>query len=137
MAAQESSWSAASGTATMKVCRGRRFLGVRWRPAGRWIAEIKDSVQCVRMWLGTFDTAEDVACTYDEVARALRGDNTRTNFAARHGATVAAPARARLSKNLQHVMVNVSSCLAVYVHAHVPSMHAHFSSHVILYCALS
>uniref|UniRef100_A0A8I7BEZ9 AP2/ERF domain-containing protein n=2 Tax=Hordeum vulgare subsp. vulgare TaxID=112509 RepID=A0A8I7BEZ9_HORVV len=105
-AAQESGrTAAASGTAAMAVCRGRRFLGVRQRPSGRWVAEIKDSVQRVRLWLGTFDTAEDAACAYDEAARALRGDNTRTNFAVRHGAA----ARARLSKNLQHVMARAAA----------------------------
>ncbi|KAI5002966.1 hypothetical protein ZWY2020_027616 [Hordeum vulgare] len=53
MAAQESGRSAAaSGTATMAVCRGRRFLDVRQRPSGRWVAEIKDSVQRVVVGCG-------------------------------------------------------------------------------------
>ncbi|KAG6423972.1 hypothetical protein SASPL_114381 [Salvia splendens] len=34
----------------------------------------------IRVWLGTFDTAEEAAKTYDEAARLLRGANTRTNF---------------------------------------------------------
>ncbi|KAM7250495.1 hypothetical protein ACFE04_022378 [Oxalis oulophora] len=57
-----------------------KFIGVRQRPSGRWVAEIKDTTQKIRMWLGTFETAEEAARAYDEAACLLRGSNTRTNF---------------------------------------------------------
>ncbi|XP_015064781.1 ethylene-responsive transcription factor ERN1-like [Solanum pennellii] len=58
----------------------KKFVGVRQRPSGRWVAEIKDTIQKIRVWLGTFDTAEEAARAYDQAACLLRGPNTRTNF---------------------------------------------------------
>ncbi|KAJ4882439.1 Ethylene-responsive transcription factor RAP2-11 [Raphanus sativus] len=58
-----------------------KFVGVRQRPSGKWVAEIKDTTQKIRVWLGTFETAEEAARAYDEAACLLRGSNTRTNFA--------------------------------------------------------
>ncbi|KAI3450900.1 hypothetical protein Pfo_007565 [Paulownia fortunei] len=57
-----------------------KFVGVRQRPSGKWVAEIKNTTQKIRMWLGTFDTAEEAAQAYDEAACLLRGSNRRTNF---------------------------------------------------------
>ncbi|KAL1550066.1 ethylene-responsive transcription factor ERN1-like [Salvia divinorum] len=72
-------------TKTTKMKAGSRrnsnkFIGVRQRPSGRWVAEIKDTTQKIRMWLGTFESAEEAARAYDEAACLLRGSNTRTNF---------------------------------------------------------
>ncbi|MCD7468655.1 hypothetical protein HAX54_007047 [Datura stramonium] len=59
---------------------GKKFIGVRQRPSGRWVAEIKGSSQKLRLWLGTFDRAEEAALAYDSAARLLRGRNAKTNF---------------------------------------------------------
>ncbi|KAL3374987.1 hypothetical protein AABB24_006472 [Solanum stoloniferum] len=62
------------------MVQAKKFRGVRQRHWGSWVAEIRHPLLKRRVWLGTFETAEEAARAYDEAAVLMSGRNAKTNF---------------------------------------------------------
>ncbi|KAM3390481.1 hypothetical protein ACQJBY_012207 [Aegilops geniculata] len=79
----------------------QKYRGVRQRHWGSWVSEIRHPLmKKTRVWLGSYETAEDAARAYDEAAWLMSGPAARTNFpsSAPVGGSLSPALRAKVEK---------------------------------------
>ncbi|GLJ10376.1 hypothetical protein SUGI_0127080 [Cryptomeria japonica] len=60
--------------------KSSQFNGVRLRQWGKWVSEVRIPKSRAKIWLGSYDTAEQAARAFDAASYCLRGPHAKLNF---------------------------------------------------------